>query len=248
MPFFRIEKNKNYTVMSNYHLREKNMSLKAKGLLSLMLSLPDGWDFSINGLISICKEERTAIRAILKELEQFHYLVRTSERDSKGRFKYIYNIFELPQNPDVENLYTDNLYADNVLQLNTEQSSTEQSSTFNNERKKDKTSEEQKTNKKENNSYEEIISNFIDDEVIKEAIYDFIKMRKLIKAPLTDRALKSILKKLERFTKDKCIQIQILEQSIRNNWRDIFPLREDKQNKVKNKEDGFSEMLNEILN
>lgn len=248
MPFFRIEKNKNYTVMSNYHLREKNMSLKAKGLLSLMLSLPDGWDFSINGLISICKEERTAIRAILKELEQFHYLVRTSERDSKGRFKYIYNIFELPQNPHAENLYTDNLYTDNVPQLITEQSITEQSITCNNERKKDEASEEQKTNKKSNNSYEEIISNFTDDEVIKETIYDFIKMRKLIKAPLTDRALKGILKKLNNLAKDKKTQIQILEQSIMLNYRGVFPLKETKQTSNKSNDDGFSEMLNEILN
>ena len=58
---FKIEKNKNYTVMSNYHLRDKNLSLKAKGLLSFMLSLPEDWDYSINGLVSICKEEETYV-------------------------------------------------------------------------------------------------------------------------------------------------------------------------------------------
>ena len=73
MSVVRINKNKNYTVMSNYHLRDKNMSLKAIGLLSKMLSLPDDWDYSISGLVSICKENETAIKNTLKELEKFGY-------------------------------------------------------------------------------------------------------------------------------------------------------------------------------
>ena len=73
--FFKIEKNKNYTVMSNYHLRDKNLSYKAKGLLSFMLSLPEDWDYSINGLVSISKEEVKAIRNILQELQRYGYLV-----------------------------------------------------------------------------------------------------------------------------------------------------------------------------
>ena len=74
MEVIRINKTQNYTVMSNYHLKEKDMSLKAKGLLSLMLSLPDSWDYSIAGLVSICKENETEIKSILKELEEFGYL------------------------------------------------------------------------------------------------------------------------------------------------------------------------------
>ena len=77
MAVIRINKTQNYTVMSNYHLKEKDMSLKAKGLLSLMLSLPDNWDYSISGLVSICKENETEIKSILKELEEFGYLERT---------------------------------------------------------------------------------------------------------------------------------------------------------------------------
>ena len=73
MAIFRIEKNKNYTVMSNYHFKEKNMTLKAKGLLSLMLSLPDDWDYSINGLVAICKENETSIKNTLEELKKFGY-------------------------------------------------------------------------------------------------------------------------------------------------------------------------------
>ena len=75
MSVFKIEKNQNYTVMSNYHLRDKNLSYKAKGLLSFMLSLPEDWDYSINGLVSISKEEVKAIRNILQELQRYGYLV-----------------------------------------------------------------------------------------------------------------------------------------------------------------------------
>ena len=74
MAVVRIYKNKNYTVMSNHHLREKKMSLKAKGLLSVMLSLPEDWDYSINGLVSICKESELAVKNALKELKEFGYL------------------------------------------------------------------------------------------------------------------------------------------------------------------------------
>ena len=74
MSTFRINKTKNFTVISNIHLKEKKMSLKAKGLLTLMLSLPEDWDYSIKGLISICVENRLAIRNALDELKEFGYL------------------------------------------------------------------------------------------------------------------------------------------------------------------------------
>lgn len=94
MGVFRIDKN--YTVMSNYHLQEKNMSLKAKGLLTTMLALPDNWDYSIPELVAICKENKTAIQNILKELESFGYLKRIRTHNPKGQFHYIYEIFEKP--------------------------------------------------------------------------------------------------------------------------------------------------------
>ena len=75
MANFKIDKTKDFTVMSNYHLRDKNLSYKAKGLLSFMLSLPEDWDYSINGLVSISKEEVKAIRNILQELQRYGYLV-----------------------------------------------------------------------------------------------------------------------------------------------------------------------------
>ena len=93
---FRINKTKNYTVMSNYHLQDKNLSYKAKGLLSCMLSLPDDWNYSVRGLASISKEGIKAINSILKELEENYYLKRERKQENNGRFYYEYNIYETP--------------------------------------------------------------------------------------------------------------------------------------------------------
>lgn len=109
MAVFRVNKTNDYTIMSNHHLKERDMSLKAKGLLSLMLSLPDDWDYSIDGLISLCKENRNAVLTTLKELKEKKYLSISKIRDDKGLFEYVYNIFESPnvENPDVENPHVD---------------------------------------------------------------------------------------------------------------------------------------------
>lgn len=101
----RINKTDNYTVMSNYHLREQGMSLKAKGLLSQMLSLPDEWEYSIAGLAKINKESESAIKSALKELREFGYLhvTKIMPRESEsGRIEYIYDIFEKPQKTRVQ--------------------------------------------------------------------------------------------------------------------------------------------------
>ncbi len=100
MAVFKVHKTQNYTVMSNYHLREKNMSMKAKGLLSVMLSLPQDWDYSISGLCALGIEKETAITAMLNELKEFGYLVVQKiypNKENGGRIEYIYNIYEQPQ-------------------------------------------------------------------------------------------------------------------------------------------------------
>ena len=98
MAVFRVEKNRGYTVMSNHHLRNKDLSLKAKGLLSQMLSLPEDWDFTLKGLSLINREQIDAIRAAVRELEQAGYIVRSRERDSQGRLRGAdYIIYEQPQ-------------------------------------------------------------------------------------------------------------------------------------------------------
>ena len=114
MAVFRVEKNSGYTVMSNHHLRNQELSLKAKGLLSQMLSLPDNWDYTLKGLSLINREKIDAIREAIRELERAGYIVRSRERDEKGRLRGAdYIIYELPQKP-VSDLPT----LENPTQLN----------------------------------------------------------------------------------------------------------------------------------
>ena len=127
MSVFKIEKNKNYTVMSNYHLRDKKLSYKAKGLLSFMLSLPENWDYSLNGLCAISKEGRDGIRSILKELQEHHYLEIEKVRGDKGYFEYNYLIYEIPHiielekenNPATDIPYMDEPDMEEPTQINT---------------------------------------------------------------------------------------------------------------------------------
>lgn len=128
MSVFRVNKTEDYTVMSNHHLKEKDMSLKAKGLLSLMLSLPDEWDYSIIGLVMISKENESSIKSALNELKKFKYLKVTKlmpNETESGRIEYIYDIYEQPykkqevEKQGVENLGVEFQPVENPLQLNT---------------------------------------------------------------------------------------------------------------------------------
>ena len=129
MAVFRVEKNKGYTVMSNHHLRNKELTLKAKGLLSQMLSLPENWDYTLAGLSHINKESIDAIRTAVLELEKAGYIKRSQGRDKKGKMTAItYTIYEQPQSPVLENPTsdkptlekpkTDNPTSENPTQLN----------------------------------------------------------------------------------------------------------------------------------
>lgn len=112
MATIRVHKTKNYTVMSNTHLRDKSLSLKAKGLLSVMLSLPDNWDYSIAGLVAICKENETAVKSALNELKDNNYVVVTKENPTKsngGRIKYTYEVYEEPHKQRVDGQGLENL-------------------------------------------------------------------------------------------------------------------------------------------
>ena len=119
MAVFRVERNKGYTVMSNHHLRNKELSLKAKGLLSQMLSLPEDWDYTLKGLSLINREKIDAIREAIRELERAGYIVRSRERDEKGRLRGAdYVIFEQPQPPTPDLPTLENPTLDNPTQLN----------------------------------------------------------------------------------------------------------------------------------
>jgi len=100
MAVFRIEKTKDFTIMSNHHLRNHSLSLKAKGLQSLMLSLPESWDYSLKGLASICRDGVDGIGTALQELEKHGYLTRRQIRDDKGKYLDLeYTIHEIPVEP-----------------------------------------------------------------------------------------------------------------------------------------------------
>ena len=125
MAVMRVHKNSNYTIMSNHHFKEKGMSLKAKGLLSLMLSLPDDWDYSIAGLATLSKDGKDSVMSALKELEAFGYLIRTRLTDERGRFAgYDYDIYEEPTQPYSENPKTDNSDTEKPTQLKTKELNT----------------------------------------------------------------------------------------------------------------------------
>lgn len=100
MAVFRMEKTRNYTVMSNHHLRDMSLSLKAKGLLSLMLSLPESWDYTMKGLARICKDGIDSISGGIRELEKHGYLIRERVRGANGQLGSIeYTILEQPKEP-----------------------------------------------------------------------------------------------------------------------------------------------------
>ena len=143
MAVFRIEKTRDYTVMSNHHLRDTDLSLKSKGLLSMMLSLPEDWNYTTRGLAKICKEGTDSIGSALKELERAGYIVRNRLRDSKGKIVDVeYVIYETPhppepdgpceeepdtEHPDTENPDMDTPGLENRPQLNKDKSNPDKS-------------------------------------------------------------------------------------------------------------------------
>ena len=132
MAVFRIERTRDYTVMSNHHLRNGKLSLKAKGLLSMMLSLPEDWNYTTRGLAAICKEGVDAIGGALRELEAAGYIVRHQLRDKQGRISDTeYVIYEQPQpkNPDTPQPDTASPDTEKPAELNIEKSNTQKSIT-----------------------------------------------------------------------------------------------------------------------
>ena len=143
MAVFRVQRTRDYTVMSNYHLRDQNLTLKAKGLLSMMLSLPDEWNYTTRGLAAICKEGVDAIGSALKELENTGYIVRHQLRGANGRISDTeYIIYEQPhkaetpdtdspdtENPDMVSPDMDTPYLEKPAELNIEELNTQKSIT-----------------------------------------------------------------------------------------------------------------------
>lgn len=214
MAIIRVNKTKNYTVMSNYHLHEKDMSLKSKGLLSLMLSLPDDWDYSIDGLIKLSKDGKDSVTAAILELEKFGYLVRTQAKDKSGRFSgYDYDVYE---NPMTGEPLTENPLTENPTQLNT-----------NNQNNKEQNTKRIK--EEEARTINDIIAE--QKEELQEPLREYVKMRKSIKKPITTHGLELAVKRLSELTSDTSVAVKIINQSIMNSWQGLFELKpENKTN------------------
>lgn len=205
----RVHKTNNFTVMSNYHFKEKKMSLKAKGLLSLMLSLPDDWNYSISGLVRLSKDGKDGVMTALAELEDFGYLTRERLTNNKGQFAGIeYNIYEEPQRekpvaekPTSANENAEKPNAENAGQLNTNSINHLLDKVFD-------------------------VLNTNDAELI--ALYrDYIKMRDNMKSPLTEEGLEKVVERTKRLAKNNIkIEKLILETAIINNWKNVYLPRE----------------------
>jgi hypothetical protein len=214
MAVIRIQKTENYTVMSNHHLRNQDMSLKAKGLMSLMLSLPPAWDYSIGGLVAICKESHTSIRSAIKELEENNYLIRERKNNEKGYFVYEYTLYEMPQ-PHAGNRHTVEKNADNGHAVNDRQISKEELST-------DKLNIDELNKEKEKEKIDDILMSVGNADLI-ELYWDYIDVRKGMDAPLSPRALQMLVTRCERLSKNNIkVQKLLLENAIINGWKNVF--------------------------
>lgn len=208
----RIQKTENYSVISNEHLRNKELSLKAKGLMTLMLSLPPSWDYSIGGLVAICKESHTSIRSAIKELEENRYLIRERKNNEKGYFVYEYTLYETQQ-PHTQNRHTVEKNADNGRTENRREISKEEVNT-------DKVNIDEVNKEKEIN---DILIDLVPDDELRELYKDYIVVRQEIEAPLSPRGLKMLIKRCERLSQNNVrVQKVLLENSIVNGWKNVF--------------------------
>ena len=225
MGVLRVEKNTNYTTMCNKHLKDMNLSLKAKGLLSIMLSLPDEWHYSVKGLKAICKESINTINGILQELEENGYLLRNRIYCNGKISEWEYVIFESKEkkklyleNLDIKNEDIENQDIENKdVYKYTKQSSTKELST-----KKSNTKGYKET-------YVSVIDSYTTDEELKQALNDFVEMRKKTKG-FTLRALKLNLSALDKLAGDDFTKTQIVNTTVMNGWKSFYPMKQEKVN------------------
>lgn len=231
MSVIRVNNTKGFTVMSNYHFQDKEISLKAKGLLGLMLSLPSNWDYSVNGLVAIVKENKAAVQTALKELEEHKYLKRTRVQDETGRFDYVYDIYEKPYDklPCTENRCTDiqcteNRCTENQPQINTNKQSTNKQNT------KELNTNEYKEKNSKKETVNSVIAEYTENKDLQDALHGFVEMRNKARKPLTARAMKLSLNKLTELALDDVTKIAIVNQSIVHSWSTFYKLQNNNNN------------------
>ena len=225
MSKIRVHKNGNFTVMSNFHFKEKGLSLKAKGLLSLMLSLPDSWNYSVAGLVKLSKDGKDSVMSALGELEKFGYLSRERVINHKGQFAGIeYNIYEEPQKekPIAVKPMEDNWKAENPTEEKPPLLNTNQLRTKNNK------------NIKELNIYENYgdILEEIDSQELKDLYINYLEMRINIEAPLNPKGLEKLIDRCKRLSNgDLALQKALVEAAVINNWKNVYlPNEQDLEN------------------
>ena len=221
MSVFRIHKTNNYTVMSNNHFKERAMSLKAKGLLSLMLSLPDDWSYNVSGLVKLSKDGKDSVMSALAELEKFGYLKRTQVINNKGQFAGVqYNIYEVPQseNPVADSQKSEDQSAENS---NTEKRSQLSTNVIKDDliNNLDISSTKKEKEKEKIDSLLQAVGN---TELI-ELYWSYIDMREGMGAPLNAKALQMLIARCERLSKNNMrVQKLLLENAIINGWKNVF--------------------------
>lgn len=225
MSLFRIHKTKDFTIMSNTHFKEREMSLKAKGLLSLMLSLPDDWNYNIKGLCALSKDGKDSVMSALAELEQFGYLSRTREIDSKGRFSGVrYDIFETPQqeNPIAEKQDSVN---PNPVSSNSEEPPLLRTNSINNLKNQELM---ELAREKEDEIYE-ILSEISDSE-LRELYTDYVLQRRENGTALTPKGLRMLIVRGFRLSdSNMAIHRAIVETAIINQWQNLYAPREEEK-------------------
>ncbi len=185
------------------------MSLKAKGLLALCLSLPETWDYSMNGLVAICKENITAVRSALKELEQHGHLQIIKTKNEKGHFSYEYVIFEQPHTGflHMDEQPVESLLVENNRQINIEKEIIKKESI-----KEDLYILE----------LEEILSQ-IEDRGLQMRYRDYIEMRKSINSPLTPRGLKMLITRCANLSHNNLtVQKLMIDNATMNQWKNVY--------------------------
>lgn len=242
MAVIRTIKNENYTTMCNTHLRDKNLSLKAKGLLSMMLSLPDKWHYSVKGLEGICKESKNTINSVLNELEDNNYLVRRRRYCNGKISEWEYIIFENNENHEEELLHLKN---EDIENEDIENEDIENRDVY-------KITKELNTKELNTNEYKEknikkesvnsVIAEYTENKDLQDALHGFVEMRTKARKPLTVRAMKLSLNVLDNLAVDDVTKIAIVNQSIVHTWSTFYKLQNNNngQRQLTRKEMGYA--------
>lgn len=235
MAVFRVEKSRDYSVMANFHFRDRNLSWKAKGILSNMLSLPDDWDYSLAGLEKLASDGETSTRSAIKELERKGYLERKPIRE-KGRITdWEYIIFEKPkeENQVIEEPVVENPQVENQGQYNTNQSTTNQQST-----KKSKESKQA--------TFDDLINSFTENEEIRELLGEWLKVRKAKRAAMTNRAIELNLQKLDKLAAESNMSVtEYLKEVICRGWQAFYKINNYSNQKKDNSMNIIKELYQE---